>query len=162
MTMKGSGGNGNSRVPPTRPRRPRYGFIASVAAQTQDCHSECSRRFVPDHRPQRATNELALGRKDLFQTCPNFSVCQEVAPIKLIEACRYLSPKPGIVIEIVFHQLLDVLVRMAMYICGDAVKLGLQLGRKMHFHYPQVRETRDVASSTRGGAAELPPITRRA
>ena len=50
---------------------------------------------------------------------------QELAIVELLQAGRYLLPEPCVVIEVMFDELLNVLIRAAMDLDGHSLQLRL-------------------------------------
>ena len=59
---------------------------------------------------------------------------QKCAVVELCNAPRYLLPEPHIVIQVVFDELLDILVRPFMNLGCNAVQFRLQLRGEVNFH----------------------------
>ncbi len=73
--------------------------------------------------------------KHFLKTSPNFLVSEKLAAVEPVHACSHLLPKPGIIIQIIFDELLDVIVGGSAVFRCDSVKLRLQFRSEMNFHY---------------------------
>lgn len=59
---------------------------------------------------------------------------KEFASIQLFEPLPHLLPKPGVMVQVLLHKLLNVGIRTAAMLRRDALDLRLNLGREMDFH----------------------------
>jgi len=69
-----------------------------------------------------------------LKTVPDFLVCKELSAVKLAQAGFHLLPEPSVVIDVVFHKLLNVLIRAAPVLSRHTVQLLLQFRGEMYFH----------------------------
>jgi hypothetical protein len=82
----------------------------------------------------RGPANLHLLSEHLFKTRTDFFVGKELSTVEAVHACCHLLPKPGVVIQVAFNELLDVIIRSTPVFLGNAVKLRLQFRREMDFH----------------------------
>lgn len=59
---------------------------------------------------------------------------KELASIQLFEALLHLLPKPGVMVQVLLHKLLNIGIRTAAMFCRGALNLRLNLGCEMDFH----------------------------
>ena len=74
---------------------------------------------------------------------------QKFPAVELFEAAIYFLPKPQIMIDVVFHELLHVVVGRRLDMSRSTIQLRLQFLTKVHFH-----ELR-VAGAVRGMVGDL-------
>jgi hypothetical protein len=86
-------------------------------------------------RRVRGPTNLHLLLEHFLKTSPDFLVSEKLAAVKPVHACSYLLPKPGIVVQIAFDELLDVVIRAAAVFGGDSVEPCLQLWFEVNFHF---------------------------
>jgi hypothetical protein len=67
----------------------------------------------------RRPANLHLG-EHLVKTSRDFVVSEKLTAIKPAQARSYLLPKPGIVFQVAFHQLLHVVICVTVILSGDA------------------------------------------
>ena len=70
----------------------------------------------------------------MLETRPNFVVSKKLAAVEPVQAGSHFLPKPGIIIEIIFDELLNVVVGGSAVFRRDAVKPRFQLRSEMYFH----------------------------
>jgi len=64
----------------------------------------------------------------LLDPGPNFLLRQIFSPVELVQALLHLLAEPRVMVQVVFHKLLDVLLRAAVVLGGSTINFGLQLG----------------------------------
>jgi len=85
-------------------------------------------------RGGRGLAQLHLLTKHLLDASADFFVRWELASIELLQALGHLLAEPCVMVDVVFHKLLDVFLCAALVFGRRALHFRLQLGRKMHFH----------------------------
>jgi len=87
---------------------------------------------VVSRRRRPADNHLTL--EHLFDSPTDLFLSQVLAAVELLDTGRYLLPEPHIIVDIVFNQALHVSIGITLRVCCDAIELGLQFRREVHFH----------------------------
>ena len=59
---------------------------------------------------------------------------EELPFVELLQASRHLLAEPSVIVDVVFHELLDVFLGATLVLGSGPFHFRLQLGGKMHFH----------------------------
>ena len=77
-----------------------------------------------------------------LDTCADLLGSAEFAAVKPLQTSAYLAAEPGVVIDVLLNQPLNVLIRPAVDFRGRAVELGLHFRSEMDLHQPSVAPAR--------------------
>jgi hypothetical protein len=86
-------------------------------------------------RRVRGPTNLHLLLEHFLKLSPDFLVGEKLSAVKPVHACSYFPSEPGIVIQIAFDELLDVVVGGSAVFRGNAIKFRLQFRSEMNFHF---------------------------
>ena len=78
--------------------------------------------------------KLHLLAKHLLDSNSDLFVGQELSSVQLFQASGNLLAEPRVMVDVVFHELLDIFLRAALVFGSGTVHFCLQLRRKFHFH----------------------------
>ena len=75
-----------------------------------------------------------LRAEHLLHSRSYFLVGKELASIQLFDALLDLLPKPGVMVQVLLHKLLNIVIRTAAMLGRGTLNLRLNLGCEMDFH----------------------------
>src|SRR5438128_11354282 len=111
-----------------RARQPAGRCLQRLDAPLPYCLDECTQRCGSGRRQPAETSEpAALGAKYLLNAHSDLLVREKLFPIELIQPFLYLLPKPCVVVDVPFDELLDVLSGFLAVLRRNPENLGFQL-----------------------------------
>ena len=110
------------------PTHPKSGAPPRNGCTTNGMASRCRKKIT------RAWETVADLISIDFDSPTDLFLSQVLAAVELLDTGRYLLPEPHIIVDIVFNQALHVSIGITLRVCCDAIELGLQFRREVHFH----------------------------
>ena len=83
-----------------------------------------------------------------FDAGTHFFVAQRLALVEPFQPLLHLLAKPGVMVDVVFHQPLDVFLCAAVVLGSDTVEFRLQVRMKVYFHIAQYEQVSPPLSTT--------------
>ena len=77
---------------------------------------------------------MHLLAEHLVDSGPDFFVRNKLPVVELLQTLCHLLAKPRVMINVMFHKLLNIFLRAALVLGSSTFHFRLQFWRKMHFH----------------------------